>query len=92
MTRSLPLVRPSRAFAFSEFLSPLPKRLKFHPMGEGEVAPAFLAKYSHWYIVVEKFRGRGFQKSKSGRQLGGGAVNAQLAVGVAATEGFDSTS
>ena len=28
MTRSLPLTRPSRASAFSGFLSPLPKRLK----------------------------------------------------------------
>jgi len=34
-TRSLPLVRPRRAFAFSEFLSPLPKRLK-SPPGEKE--------------------------------------------------------
>src|SRR6185503_351208 len=33
-TRSLPLARPWRAFAFSEFLSPLPKRLK-SPPGEG---------------------------------------------------------
>ena len=28
MTRSLPLIRPSRASAFGGFLSPLPKRLK----------------------------------------------------------------
>src|SRR6185436_19658486 len=30
-TRSRPLARPCRAFAFSEFLSPLPKRLKSPP-------------------------------------------------------------
>ena len=35
MTRSRPLARPSRAFASGKFLSPLPKWLKSHPMGEG---------------------------------------------------------
>jgi hypothetical protein len=29
LTRSRPLARPSRAFGSAEFLSPLPKRLKF---------------------------------------------------------------
>jgi len=36
MIRSLPLVQPSRAFIFGEFLSPLSKRLKSNPMGGRE--------------------------------------------------------
>ena len=39
-TRSRPLTRPSRAFAFSEFLSLLPKQLK-SPPGEGTVSARF---------------------------------------------------
>lgn len=35
MTRSLPLIRPSRACGFAAFLSTLPKRLK--SLGEREV-------------------------------------------------------
>ena len=35
MTRSRPLARPSRAFAFGKFLSPLPKRFKSRSHGRG---------------------------------------------------------
>jgi hypothetical protein len=53
MTRSLPLARPSRACGFATFLSPLPKRLKSHPMGEGEVVPAF--GFSGRYFIGHGF-------------------------------------
>lgn len=40
MTRARPFARPSRASGLTEFLSPLPKRLKSYSHGRGRVALA----------------------------------------------------